>query len=325
MKGDDGLAYPALVLAPAAWGGIVQLLERCLELAHRAALPAALLLLGVPGLGREALALELAAALTCRRSPARRCPCPTCDRVRRGVHPDVHLLPPSSAGERRGEGAGETGREARRFISIDDVRDLTATLEHRPFEGARRVVILDSVHTPPLGVEAAVALLKALEEPPPHVVFLALASHRHRVLPTIASRTVEVRVPPPTYDEAVAYLAAALQLGEEEARARLAACSGDLIAALTLTAEEVRELGELVAAARRGEGVALGAIADHLKRCGTAEALLTAIVATLRQGDRDDAEELLAAAAALMSAQRLAGALHLGLDAVGVGRLLAAS
>lgn len=322
---DTPPPYPPPILQlPFGWPKLRRLWLRCLELAHANALPATLLLVGEPGAGREALAMELAAALVCRSASRQPCSCGSCDRVRRGIHPDVHLLQPRSAAQRRGEERDDEDEGGqKKTISIEDVRDLIATLDRRPYEGARRVVILDSVHTPPLGVEAAAALLKSLEEPPPSVVVLALAANPRHVLPTIVSRAVQVRVPPPSLDEATALLAAVAALSPEQARAQLAAAGGDLGAALTLRGTDIRELVELVAAAAGGDGVALSALARRAKEAETALPLITAIVATLRGASREDAERLLDAAAALFASQRVAAALNIGLDSVAAGRLAA--
>ncbi len=318
--------YPPPILElPFGWPKLRRLWVRCLELAHAGALPATLLLVGEPGLGREALAMELAAALVCRSKPRQLCSCRSCDRARRGLHPDVHLLQPRSATQRRGEEGDDEddGGQRKKTISIDDVRDLIATLDRRPYEGARRVVILDSVHTPPLGVEAAAALLKSLEEPPPSVVVLALAANPRHVLPTIVSRAVQVRVPPPSLDEATALLAAIAALSPEQARAQLAAVGGDLGVALGLRGADITELVELVAMVLRGDGVAVSVLARRLKHMETVVPLLAAIVATLAARPRDDAENLLKAAAVLLSSQRVATALNIGLDSVAAGRLAA--
>lgn len=326
MTDHPTLANPqARLHIPLAWPRLHRVLLRCLELARAGALPSSLLLVGDTWGGREALAVELAAALVCRSVPEYPCSCQSCDRVRRGIHPDVFQLQPRSTAQRRGEGRGDEDAdgERKKTISIDDVRELIATLDRRPYEGIRRVVILDNVHTPPLGVEAAVALLKSLEEPPPSVVFLALAANPRRVLPTIVSRTVQVRVPPPDIDEATALLAGMWGLSPDQARARLAAAGEDLGAAVILESANVHELCELVAAAARGDGVALSILARRLKEMETALPLINAIVATLRRSPREDAERLLDAAAVLLTSQQLAAALHLGLDSLAAGRLAA--
>jgi DNA polymerase-3 subunit delta' len=79
--------------------------------------------------------------------------------------------------------------KAKRFaqsIPVDEVRKLRAFLSHSAAEGAWRVVIVDEASE--LNVNAANALLKSLEEPPPRTVFLLVASAPGRLLPTIRSR-----------------------------------------------------------------------------------------------------------------------------------------
>jgi DNA polymerase III subunit delta' len=79
--------------------------------------------------------------------------------------------------------------KAKRFaqsIPVDEVRKLRAFLSHSAARGAWRVVIVDDANE--LNVNAANALLKSLEEPPPRTVFLLIASAPGRLLPTIRSR-----------------------------------------------------------------------------------------------------------------------------------------
>lgn len=71
-------------------------------------------------------------------------------------------------------------------IPVDEVRRLKSFLGHRAGEGAWRIVILDTADE--LNVNAANALLKALEEPPPLTAFLLVSSEPGRLLPTIRSR-----------------------------------------------------------------------------------------------------------------------------------------
>ena len=174
------LPWPDEVLEAAQGAAPRRLLDRLRALAAAASLPHALLLIGPPGLGREGLAVELAATLVCHEGGEPGCRCQSCERVRRGLHPDVSIV------------AVEAGH---REIRIEQSRAIGDSLARRPYESARRVVILASAHTPPLNTDAASALLKALEEPPEHVTIVLLASNPARVLPTIRSRAVAVRVP----------------------------------------------------------------------------------------------------------------------------------
>jgi len=69
---------------------------------------------------------------------------------------------------------------------IDEIRDLRERVKYAPSEARRKVYIIDEVHM--LTKEASNALLKTLEEPPPHVIFILATTEAHKVLPTILSR-----------------------------------------------------------------------------------------------------------------------------------------
>jgi len=101
--------------------------------------------------------------------------CPACKRIARGVHADVLLIEP-----------GETG-----VIKIDQVRDAIERAAYRPFEGRRRVVILDDADT--VNAEAQNALLKTLEEPPAASTFILVTSRPDMLLPTVRSRCQRLR------------------------------------------------------------------------------------------------------------------------------------
>jgi len=97
----------------------------------------------------------------------------------RGAHPDVIELVPDEGKERLG---------------IERVREVLRSLQYAPVQGERKVCLLPVAEG--LTTEAANALLKILEEPPPHVAFVLVASHSGDLLPTIVSRSRVVRVPP---------------------------------------------------------------------------------------------------------------------------------
>src|SRR5215207_7691946 len=69
---------------------------------------------------------------------------------------------------------------------IDEIRDLRDRVNLAPVAGRMKVYIIDEVHM--LTAEAFNALLKMLEEPPEHVVFVLATTEKHKVLPTIISR-----------------------------------------------------------------------------------------------------------------------------------------
>ena len=308
------LSWPDSYLVPSAWRGVGRLLTRCLELAASEVLPGTLMLIGEPGLGREALALELAAALVCRRRGGAGCACPSCERVRRGVHPDVvvvDVLPD------------------KKQISIEQTRSVVETIAQHPYEGLRRVYILDSCHTPPLNAEAASALLKTLEEPPSHTTFLLLASNPARVLPTIVSRSVQLKLPAPTREELVEVLAAAHGCSDERAAELLTAADGD--AELALRGGDglpgaLAELEALISAALRPEGLAILRAAAMLRQAPVGVTLASAVLLRLAaRSDVESAESFLEAADALLRAEDRRAVLHLDFESVVVATLARAA
>jgi DNA polymerase III subunit delta' len=206
----------------------------------------AYLLVGPPGTGKRRAAQGLAAALLCPVSPPDGT-CDSCRRVLAGVHPDVIQV------ER--EGAA---------IAIDTARDVIRAALTSPLEGARKVVVLHDFH---LVRDAAPALLKTIEEPPPTTVFVILAEHLPPDLVTIASRCVQVEFHPLTVED----VARALQEDgvEPELASHLAEASGGRLDRARLLAtdrefEARRRAWQEVPARLDGTGATAAAIADEL-------------------------------------------------------------
>ena len=101
--------------------------------------------------------------------------CASCKRIARGVHADVLQV-----------GPGDTGA-----IKVDQVREAIERTAYRPFEGRRRVVIIDEADALMIGAQDA--LLKTLEEPPPASVFVLVTSRPDVLLPTVRSRCHRLR------------------------------------------------------------------------------------------------------------------------------------
>jgi len=135
---------------------------------------------GPRGVGKKTAAMFLAMAVNCREGGFPPCGrCPACKKILSRSHPDVLTLSPE---------------EGKQTISIEQVRALREALAYAPYEGKRRVVILDPAER--LGLESANALLLTLEAPPPHTLFVLVTSTMYALLRTIRSRCQIIRFSP---------------------------------------------------------------------------------------------------------------------------------
>lgn len=168
---------------------------------ERERLPHALLLHGPAGIGKRDLAMELARWLLCQAPTSEGAcgQCPACSWFEQGGHPDFRLIEPASESAE----ADET-KKGGRSITVDQVREVVEFLTLSSHQGGWRVVVLQPAEA--LGVAAANALLKTLEEPPPRTVFLLVSHQPRRLLPTILSRCRKLAVARPEHAMAVAWL-----------------------------------------------------------------------------------------------------------------------
>jgi DNA polymerase-3 subunit gamma/tau len=130
----------------------------------------AYLFAGTRGVGKTTMARALAKALNCEQGPtAEPCgACSSCLDITQGASLDIVEI----------DGASNRG--------IDEIRDLRENLRYLPSRGRYKVYIIDEVHM--LTKEAFNALLKTLEEPPPHVVFIFATTELEKIPHTILSR-----------------------------------------------------------------------------------------------------------------------------------------
>ncbi|HSW58220.1 MAG TPA: DNA polymerase III subunit gamma/tau, partial [Dehalococcoidales bacterium] len=131
----------------------------------------AYLFCGPRGTGKTSTARILAKAINCLNNQGRGEPCNECEMCQAIMQDRAMDVIEIDAASNRG---------------IDDIRDLREKVNYSPTQARRKVYIIDEFHM--LSREASNALLKTLEEPPPHVVFVLATTEAHKVLPTILSR-----------------------------------------------------------------------------------------------------------------------------------------
>ena len=210
--------------------GHARLLSLLSRVIARDSMPPAVLMAGPAGVGKRLTAVAVAQAINCLqpRSSAEferdACgECTSCRRIARGVHPDVIVVEP-----------GESGS-----IKIEQLRDVIDRSQYRPFEGRRRVVIIDEADA--AGPDAQSALLKTLEEPPSASVFILISSIPDALLQTVLSRCPRLRFGPLTPAEVARVLIQEHGYSEHDARAAAADAEGSIGRALELRSDDVTE------------------------------------------------------------------------------------
>ena len=173
--------------------------------------PHALLIHGARGLGKLALAERLAQFLLCEDLARRPCGrCEGCRWLAAGSHPDFRRIEPEALAKEPlaepEEGAETPARRAKPSteIKIEQVRELAGFLNLRSHRGRLRVALVHPAED--MNPNAANALLKGLEEPPPGAVFLLVSHRPAQLLPTIRSRCVGMAVPVPAQSVALQWL-----------------------------------------------------------------------------------------------------------------------
>jgi DNA polymerase III subunit delta' len=182
------------------------------SLAARAGkLPHALLIHGVQGVGKLALAERIAQLLLCEAESGAK-PCGRCDGCRwflAGSHPDLRRLEPESLAKEIEPEEGEAAPAKKTAkpsteIKIEQVRGIADFLNLRSHRGRLRVALVHPAED--MNLTAANALLKGLEEPPSGAMFLLVSHRPASLLPTIRSRCVMVPVPVPPKKTALEWL-----------------------------------------------------------------------------------------------------------------------
>jgi DNA polymerase-3 subunit delta' len=208
----------------------------------RGALPQSLIFAGPEGVGKRLVALAVAQRLNClTAAPDEGDACGTCSACRRiasGTHPDVVTIPGTSVqGEKK----------------VDAVRAEIANAAYRPFEGRRRVFIIDEADI--LQPVVQNALLKTLEEPTRSSQFILVTARPDGLLPTVRSRCPQLRFGRLDVEEVAALLLARQDMPAIAAREIAFAADGSpgrAFADASALGESVRALAERVIGAVEG-------------------------------------------------------------------------
>ena len=173
----------------------------------------AYLFTGPAGSNKTAAAYAFAQAILCKDHGCRTCD--DCRRIERRKHPDVHFYTPEGA----------------QGYLIEQIREIVSGVSLAPIRAKGKVYILDRVDL--LGVSAANAFLKTLEEPVEGVTFILLGRTREAVLPTIVSRCQVVPFLHIPAREAAGILSQKTGVTPEQARIAIEACNGSITRAMT--------------------------------------------------------------------------------------------
>lgn len=185
----------------------------------------AYLLHGPAGTGKRTLAKRLAAAILCTGKERPCGVCASCVKLAHGSHPDFFYY------------EGKRGANA---IHIDFVRWMRQDAFVKPNDGAYKVYLIP--YAEDFSTQAANALLKVLEGPPAHAVFILTADRRERVIETIRSRCIQLAVYPADEDTIRAFVREKSPDIDEVECARIAAlANGSMGQAETLLSSEDSE------------------------------------------------------------------------------------
>lgn len=227
-------------------------------------IPAGLMLWGPPGVGKRMAAMALAKALNCAGGGGDACGhCLSCRKAASGNHPDIITVAP----------AGRT-----RIIKVEAVEMMNGTTVYRPFEGGRRIFIIEDADR--MNEAAQNHFLKTLEEPASATVFVLVTANPRQLLPTIRSRCQSVRFGALRRETVAGLLADRCGLSPEAALPIAALSQGQMGRAMDLCGTPRREmvLSVIYRLASGGDPLLLGeefaaylqtvekGIADSLKR-----------------------------------------------------------
>ncbi len=185
----------------------------------------AYLFIGMEGVGKKTIALDLAKAIHCSAATGDFCGvCADCARIQDSNHPDVRVIEPLAG---------------KKEISIQQIRDLEKELNFRSFSGKKKIAILDPATL--MNLSAQNALLKTLEEPPRDSLLILIAANGGALLPTLRSRCLRVSFGPLTRDLISGFLVSHKGLEAEPANFLATMSLGSLGAVFSIDTQELLE------------------------------------------------------------------------------------
>lgn len=239
-----------------------RLQELCKRPAH------GLLFKGTKGIGKFDLAMNFARSLLCQHPDEAgfACgQCPSCHWFAQGSHPDFCLLQPEALsldGEEGDDSKSASGKKPSKQISVDQVRGLADFSGMSAHQGGRRVVVIHPAEA--MNTNAANALLKNLEEPPPGLLFILVSHKPQQLLPTIRSRCLSFALPAPDAASVTSWLT---QQGVKNPAEALAASGFAPLQAVQLD-EQLggEERDKLLRAVRQPAALDVFALAEALQK-----------------------------------------------------------
>jgi DNA polymerase-3 subunit delta' len=243
---------------------------------------------GESAIGKRSTALRFAQALNCERDfPGEAIDacgaCRSCQQIEARTHPDFFVIEPDS-------------ELATPQIKIEQVREIEQQIMYRPLIGERKICLIDDADRMTIG--AANALLKTLEEPPDHSLFLLITSRPAALPATIRSRCQSLRFATPARTQVEAALILKRETPPADARLLAIISEGRIGEALSADAKETRarqrELLELVRPPSLQSVTALLSAAEALAKADRAPEILAWLARWIRDlvivqigGDRD--------------------------------------
>jgi len=236
-------------------------------------LPGSMLFTGEEGIGKKLFALELAKALNCRqRQGVEACDeCSSCKRISRSTFPPFGADDDNRERMIWSEHADlAMARPFKNIIRVKVMRELEREANFRPFEGVARIFIVEDADT--MNDQAANALLKTLEEPPPSSHLILTTANPTALLATIRSRCQMIRFAPIHVDQVEEFLSAQRSLPAEDARLLARTAQGSIGRALAGDVETYRDRRNTMLEVLR----ALTLTNDRVELLHSAEALAAA-------------------------------------------------